>query len=80
MSKVWHYNSDIKKILSEKTREKYYSCNSFFFFSFSVCCFANSNSSLVCLNFFNSLVCDIVYIKTAVFFSEQIMPKIRGYL
>ena len=55
-----------KKTLSEKDKEKkYYSSDSFFFFSFSDCSLANSNSSLVCLNFFNLKVIHDLDIKTA---------------
>ncbi len=55
-----------KKTLPEKDKEKkYYSSDSFFFFSFSDCSLANSNSSFVCLNFFILLLdCDLD-IKTA---------------
>ena len=55
-----HYMANIlqklnfkKKSCLKKTSKKFQSSDSFFFFSFSVCIFANSNSSLVCLNFFN---------------------------
>jgi hypothetical protein len=63
----------LKKTLSEKDKEKkYYSKSSFFFLSFSDCNLANSNSSFVCLNFFNLIVCCNVSIKTAVFSTKNI--------
>ena len=62
---------NFKKIpcLKMTRRKFFYSSNCFFFFSFSDCCLANSNSSFVCLNFFNLLVFYNLCIKTAQFFS-----------
>src|SRR3989338_11609358 len=70
---------NFKKIpcLKMTRRKIFYSSNCFFFFSFSDCCLANSNSSFVCLNFFNLLIIYNLYIKTAQFFSISSKRKFQ---
>ena len=74
MKKFKHTNEELElaKQQSEKDkRKKSYSSDFFSFFSFSDCNLANSNSSFVCLNFFNLTLVYNLDIKTAHFMGSQ---------